>query len=187
MKDRFRLFQIILYDDSDSYDIHEVFRNLKSYKKWAYIKHDKDLNSDDVSKKLHIHFLLHLENAMTIKALSNKIGVPINYIQNVRNERSCVRYLIHKDDEDKFQYNLSEIKCSGSYERYVNKCFDDLETDEEIIQKIFSFVDSLLVDSRDYSNILFLLIQFINKNCYDTIYKRYRYEINDFIKSQLYN
>ena len=33
----------------------------------------------------------------------------------------------------------------------------DEETDEEIIQKIFSFVDSLLVDTRNYSNILFLL------------------------------
>lgn len=185
MKNRYRLFQLILYPKTEIYDTKEILRNLKSYKKWAYILHDKDLKHDDECKKEHIHFLLHLDNAMTIDALSKKIGVPKNYIQNVRNERSCVRYLIHIDDDDKYLYDINNIKVSGQYERYVKKCFDDLETDDIIISNIFQTASSLVESSHNYAEILFQLIQYVNKNCYDTIYKRYRYEVQEFIKMNI--
>lgn len=186
MKDRFRLFQCILYPDTNTYDFKEVLRNLKSFREWAYILHDKDLKTDDTdTKKAHIHFLLHLDNAMTISALSKKTGIPENYIQNVRNERSMCRYLLHIDDEDKFQYDINDVKVSGQYERYFKKCFDDLETDDIIIGNIFSYINDLLSKHYTYSELLFNVVKYVNTNCYDRIYKRYRFEINEYIKLNL--
>lgn len=182
MTDRYRIYFIELYKETKSYNFNDVLRNLKGYKKWAYITHNQDTKEDGSLKKEHVHFLLHLDNASTIKALSKKTGVPEQFLQNVRNERSVVRYLTHIDDEDKFQYNIEDIKSSRMFQRYVSKCFDDLETEDVILSNIFSYIDSLLIDTHVYSKILYCLLQYINLNCYDTIYKRYRYEFQDYIK-----
>ena len=124
VKDRFRLFHIVLYEDTNSYNFEEVLRNLKSYNKWAYIKH---MPEKEESKE-HYHFVVKLDNACTIQSLSKKTGVPEYHIQNVRNERSILRYLIHKDDEDKIQYDKKQVKVSSSYDRFFNKAFNDIET-----------------------------------------------------------
>lgn len=203
MKDRYRLFELMFYPDSSSYDFDEVLRNLKSYKKWAYIYHDNDIYTEedykkykkknnkepiwkigDIKKK-HIHFILNLDNACSKSALSKKIGLPLNFIENIRNERSCVRYLIHLNEDDKFQYDFKNIIYSGPYERYLKKCFEELESDDQIINNIFQTASSLVESSHNYADILFKLIQYVNKNCYDTIYKRYRYEVQEFIKMNI--
>ena len=181
MENRFRLFCLVLYKESDSYSFSEVIKNIKSYKYYAYCCHDSDLDDTGIPKKIHYHFVIKLDNASTIDALSKKIGVPKNYIQNIRNERAFIRYLIHFDDDDKFQYNLDDIVVSRSYKRYVSKCFDDKETEEEIIDKIYEYILNELV-SLDYKTALFNLIKYVNYNCYDTIYKRYRFEILEFLK-----
>ena len=185
MENRYRLYFIELYKDTNSYNFDEVFRNLKSYKKWAYIVHDKDKNENGDYKKLHYHFILHLDNACTPKALSKKIGLSTQFIQNIRNERSVVRYLIHIDDDDKYQYSKNDIITSKAYSRFVSKCFDDLETEEEMLSNIFSTIDSIMETTHNYSTILFALISYVNANCYDTIYKRYRYEFNEYIKQNI--
>lgn len=180
MNDRYRLFSLILYEDTTSYNIKEVLKNIKAYKFYAYIIHDKDLQESGEVKKKHFHVIIKLDNATTIKALAKKIGIPENFIQHARNERAMVRYLIHFDDDDKYQYQLSEIKSSRNYERYVKKCFDDLETEDVIIQNIFSYINENL-NHLPYNDFMYYFLQYINFNCYETIYKRYRYEFKDYI------
>ena len=109
MKDRFRLFSIILYEESESYDIKQVLFNIKSNKYYAFILHNKDEDNKGQIKKPHYHIIIRLDNASTIEALSNKLGVPSNYIQNIKNERAYIRYLIHFDDVDKYQYQLEDM------------------------------------------------------------------------------
>ena len=181
MKNRYRLFCLVLYKESESYDFKEVLKNIKGYKYYAYCIHDSDSDDTGSLKKEHYHFIIKLDNASTIEALSKKLGVPINFIQNIRNERSFIRYLIHFDDDDKFQYSLDHIVCSRSYKRFVSKCFDDKETEEEIILKIHDYILSQL-SGVSYSKALINLIYFVNINCYDTVYKRYRFELLDFLK-----
>ena len=183
METRFRLFSIILYKDSESYDFNECIKCIKGYKFYAYCKHDMDLTSEGLEKKTHYHIVLKLDNASTIKALSKKIGVPENYIQNIRNERSYIRYLIHFDDEDKYQYEFEDIISSRSYQRYIKKCFEDKETEEQIISNINDFINHL--SGVPYSQALFTLIAYVNDNAYDTIYKRYRQEFTTILKMVL--
>lgn len=185
MKDKFRLFEMILFCESDSYNIDEVLRNIKGERYYAYCLHDSDLDDFGKLKKPHYHIVIRFDNARTISGVSKKFGVPLNLINNIRNERSYIRYLIHYDDEEKYQYKQKDIVSSRNYERFVNKCFDDKETEDEIIDNIFKTIDNLVISSSNFNELMYTLIKYININCYETIYKRYRYEIKDYI-SRLY-
>lgn len=178
---RARLFSIILYEDTTDYNIKEVLFNIKSNKYYAYILHNKDKDNKGAFKKPHYHIIIRLDNASTIKALSKKIGIKENYIQVIKNERSYIRYLIHFDDADKYQYDLEQICCSRYYQRKIMKAFEDVETEEDIIIKIYNKIDSLNSLNIPRRESIFLLIQFINSNCYDTIYKRYRQEFQNLL------
>ena len=56
MKDRYRLFTLVLYEESDKYNFKDVLKNIKSYKFYAYIKHNKDVFDDGTDKQVHYHF-----------------------------------------------------------------------------------------------------------------------------------
>lgn len=176
MEERHRLFSIILYKESETYNTIEILKNIKGYRYYAFILHDKDLQDNGEYKKPHYHIIIKVDNACTIQALSNKIGIPKNYIQFIRNERAYIRYLIHIDDEEKTQYNLSDIVCSRSYNSKIMKSFDDLETEEEIIDKIFCFINEH--SDLDYISFYRIFLQWLNSNCYYSIYNRYRKEFN---------
>lgn len=174
---KFRNWEILLYEDSYIYDFKEVMRILKSHKKYAYIKHQPD--NDE--KKEHYHFILKLDNATKKSTLSNKLGVPENYIDEIKSLRMMNRYLIHIDDEDKIQYEIADVTISKPYQREYLKCFDDLLSEEEILEQIYEFIDTF--KNLDYFKSSRELVQFVNANCYDTIYKRYRPELTEYLKS----
>lgn len=174
---RFRNFIVLLYEDSESYDFKETLRICKSQKKWAYIKHFPESNE----KKEHFHVVLRFENNKTKEALSKELGIPINYIDPVKNFRTICRYLIHKDDEDKYQYSLDQVQVSEAFEREYKKQFDDIESEDTIIDNIYKFIDSI-VDENPFTECLRLLVLYVNGHCYDTVYKRYRFEFQDYLK-----
>lgn len=173
---KYRHWLILLYQDTTSYDFKEVLRIIKSQRKWAYIKHFPESNE----KKEHFHVIISFDNATKKETLSKKLGVPSNYIDEIKSFRTICRYLIHKDDEDKFQYSLDQVKLSKLFEKDFLKQFDDLETEEEILSNIYSFISNL--DNLSYIEALKSLIYYVNIHCYDRIYKRYRYEFLDCLK-----
>lgn len=185
MKDRYRLFSIILYEESESYNTKDVLFNIKSNKYYAYILHNKDINELGEFKKPHYHIIIKLDNACTIDALSKKLGLAPNYIQNIRNERAYIRYLLHFDDAEKHQYTMEEISCSRLYQRKISKSFEDAETEEQILCNINTFISDLKNKGVNSTDALFLLIQYVNSNCYDTIYKRYRFEFQKMLAYSL--
>ena len=75
---------------------------------------------------------------------------------------------------------------------WINRCkstrkffesFDDLKTEEDVIEDIYLYIDSL--DSLTYRDAVKSLIVFVNSQAYDTIYKRYRYEFQDYLKDAI--
>lgn len=173
---QYRNWLILLYDDTISYDFKDVLRIVKSQKNWAYIKHLPEENE----KKPHYHVILSFENARTKNGLSSLLGVPSNYISEIKSFRTICRYLVHKDDDDKIQYSLDNVIISDSFKRKYFKQFDDLESEEDIISNIYTYISSL--GSLPYHEALKSLILFINSQCYDTLYKRYRFEFQDYLK-----
>lgn len=175
--DRYRSFLLLLYPDSHSYNIQDIFFELNGFKNYAYILHQPE--SDE--KKSHYHVYIHLDSACTISAVSKRLGIPVNHIQHVRSERASLRYLTHIDYEDKIQYNFYDIKYSKGIERSLLKSYSDVESESDIINSIYKFIDGLK-ENYSYSEAIIELVKFVNMNFYDSIYKRYRIEFKDYLK-----
>ena len=179
---RFRHFMLLLYKDSETYNYDEVLFDLKgSFKNYAYIDH----LPEDNEKKEHTHFILSLDNTRTIDSLSKRVGVAPNYIQSIKSLRASCRYLTHIDNDDKTRYELSDVKVSSAFSRKFFGAYDDLKTEEDVIDDIYLFIDSL--NNNEYKDAIKQLIKFVNSQAYDTIYKRYRYEFQDYLKDTLYS
>ena len=170
---RYRNFMLILYPDDNDFD--EKLMIIKSYKNYAYIKHEPE--SDE--KKVHYHCIISLENATTINTLGKKTLVPTRLIEPINSLRAVCRYLIHLDNEDKKRYDLKDVTVSRNFERKFLKQFDDIKTEQEIIMDIYTFIDNM--NDMGYQNKLKELIIYVNLNCYDTIYKRYRSEFLSYM------
>lgn len=177
-KDRFRSFFILLYPDSTSYNIDNVFFELNGFKYFAYIKHQPETDE----KKIHYHLYIYVDSACTISAVSKRLGIPINHIQHVLSQRASLRYLTHIDYPEKIQYDFKEIKHSVAIERDLLKSYSDIESEIDIINNIYKFITSLK-ENYSYNDALIELIKFVNLNYYDTIYKRYRNEYKEFMKN----
>lgn len=176
---KYRCFTIVLYEETSSYKIEDVFFNIKGFKYWAIVKHFPE----DDEKKIHYHVIIKLENATTCESISKRLGVPLVHVKFVRNIRAMCRYLIHLDDPEKIQYSIDDVQVSKLFERKFKKNFEEVKTEEEVIQDIYFWLDNSHFDS--YYEKLRNLLLFINFNCYDTIYKRYRYEFLDYLKQNL--
>lgn len=176
---RYRSWVVLFYKTSKYYDFNDVIFNIHSMKYYAYIKHEPE--SDE--KEEHYHAFIHLDTACTLSSISKRLGVPPNYIQYVKNIRGACRYLTHIDYEEKIQYDLTEIVVSPIYQRKFFKNFVDVKSEEEIIQDIYFFLDNNHYNT--WVEKLRGLIYFININCYETVYKRYRYEFLEYLKENL--
>ena len=85
---RYRNFMVLFYKKSDFYKFDDIIFNIHSLKYYAYIEHQPETDE----KEAHFHVFIHLDTATTEQALSKRLGVPINYIQyikqGVKNERN---------------------------------------------------------------------------------------------------
>ena len=122
-------FQCILYPDSETYDCEILKNRLSSF--WdhsLYILHDKDFYSElDVDawmaanksedcpfqvgelKKPHYHVVAWNKSPILLGNAATKFGLDSNYIQRTKSLKGAIRYLIHKDNPEKFQYDAAAI------------------------------------------------------------------------------
>ena len=143
MSGKSRTFLGVLYPDSESYDCSAVLERLSClFDEWAYIVHDSDSDENGELKKAHIHWVGRLENATSLLAIadSKHLGVNPNSIEYCKNFKFAVRYLIHKDSPDKFQYQQDSIKSNFD----VVPFFRDKYDEEASVRKIRAY----LMDSR---------------------------------------
>ena len=98
--------------DAENYDCAKVLETIKSkFKEWAFAAHDSDVNDDGELKKLHIHWVGR-GDPRTLSAVSKFLAIPEHDIEIGRNFNSLVRYLIHADDPDKFQYSSDGVETN---------------------------------------------------------------------------
>lgn len=176
---QYRHFVAILYKDSDIYNYDDIIFNLNQFKYYAYIEHQPEKEES----KSHTHLFISLDSATSISAISKRIGIPENYIQYVKSVRSSIRYLTHIDYPEKIQYPIEACNVSGAFWRKFRKQFEDLKSESDVIEDIYKWIDNFQYD--DYHEKLKNLIIYINLNCYDTIFKRYRPEFIDYLKSTM--
>lgn len=163
---RYRHFMILLYPEWGSYN--EILQDIKgSFKNYAYIKH----MPEEDEKKEHVHLILSLDNPRTEESLAKRLEIDKRFIQHIKSLRGSCRYLIHMDNEEKYQYNLEQVIVSKSFKSTYYRSFDDLLSDEEILDNIYVFIDSY----KDMNPIKLEveLSKFVCANAYERVFKRY--------------
>lgn len=124
------------------YNIDEVYNSLQICKTngfdYAYAYHDKDLLADKSDfVKPHYHFQVYAKNQKEIDKWVELFGINSARVQKIENKVKAIRYLIHADNNDKYQYNIEDINNSFPIIQYFNKLIND-ETCE--IDLIFSYI-----------------------------------------------
>lgn len=108
-----RAWELVLYPDAENYCCDDVIANAVQYfEQWAYILHDSDITADGDAKKAHYHFYGKCPTARTPQNVVNVIGVPLESIRNVNKWKSAIRYLIHLDNPEKFQYEPDSVSAN---------------------------------------------------------------------------
>lgn len=165
-----KTWSAILYPDSSVYNFDEVLENirLKSYR-FAYILHDQDyFTSDDCEvesdigkkKKDHVHVVFFWDNSYQLGYIANKIGLPSNYLQKTESRTGAIQYLIHKNNPEKHQYNISDIWTN--IEKIQTKFFSD----DDCIMKASKLLDFITSYSGQLT-VTQVASWAISENCWD--------------------
>lgn len=88
-----------------------------SVERWAYIKHDKDVDEDGEPKNEHWHVMLYTKHATTASAVSKWFGVEEQQIEFIKSKyfADALIYLTHVLAEDKHEYSDEEVKAKEGY------------------------------------------------------------------------
>lgn len=170
-----RKFCGILYVETESYNIKEVLNSVRCYfDQWAYCLHDRDVvDETGEAKKPHYHWVGSVKNPVSLATISNTLGVAPNYIQFVRkkgngdNWKGAVRYLIHADHPQKFQYDAQEVVTNFDVIRYFN-AYDDTQQIVKIVGFIHENPCCTFEEVFDFA---------VNNGCYSE-FRRAAYIIN---------
>lgn len=135
---RARVWTMIVYPESAPKDWKELLD--KTHIQWCCILHDKDVNPDGTKKKAHYHVVLIFEGKKSfnqIKELTDKLNAPVP--QKVASLKGMVRYLIHKDNPEKYQYPEENIEAHGGfdYEPYLQMSSG---SQREVMKEITKYV-----------------------------------------------
>lgn len=159
----------------------EYLKNIAD--KYAYVLHNKDVSEDGELKTPHYHMYLYTKDRVRESTLRNKLstmmgcnldGCKVEYAQS---PRSCIRYLVHKDSPDKYQYEHCEIIVRNiSVDAYLSDDASMMVKDSleayEVIQ---------VVEECNFSPKAIMLRIGLKK------YMRYRGAINDLIGFHTYH
>lgn len=108
-----RKWELVLYPDSDSYDVSSVLADLVVlFDQWAYILHDSDVDADGNPKKPHFHFYGKSADKLTASAIAYRVHVSESACRVVSCWKGALRYLVHADNPEKHQYNVSDISSN---------------------------------------------------------------------------
>lgn len=150
LTNRTRIWSFIVYPESAPTDWEHL---LASECVPAIISplHDKDLNPDNTPKKPHWHVLLMYSGPKSqtqVQAVCDKLNATIPV--PVANLQGMARYLIHKDNPEKYQYDSTEIKnLSGADWSNIIKTSKDRY---DMLEAIFAFIREK--DIRYYSDLI---------------------------------
>ena len=140
---------------------------------YAYITHDRDILDDGSLKKEHTHVVIKFNNYRWRNAIAEELKIAPNYLEKTRNLENSLKYLIHFNDENKAQYDISEVQgdLKTKLSQYLNN------TDKSESEKVLDLLDYLNINP-DYIS----LNDFITYVCSFGLYDIYRRSAITFIK-----
>lgn len=175
---RKRVFAFLLYPESADPNWKEILADTHIMM-FVSPLHDKDINPDGSQKKPHYHIMMMFEGVKTdeqFKAIRDSVKGVGNEI--IHTARGYARYLTHKDNPEKAQYNDTDVLCFGG-------------ADYREMVSIPTDVDALISDMTKYIDTYFVYSfrQFFNycRDCkpdwYYALVHGQSYIIKEYIKS----
>ena len=101
------------------------------------INHDKDINENGELCEAHTHIIIDYETPRKLTTVANLLQVETNFIELVKNKKKMLRYLTHKDDVDKYQYQDNEVLTNNDTNyalTIIGNTLSDRDIAEFIIQ-----------------------------------------------------
>lgn len=146
-----KYFCAILYPSSSTYEVDNIIKALaKEHLTFAVSPiHDKDVNEDGSPKKAHYHLLLAYSSATTLNNIIGWFkfcGLPESDLHSVRVCASAVgyfRYLTHKDNPEKAQYDDKAIRIFNDFDEIFKKFANTESKKIDNLVRIFQIVDEL--------------------------------------------
>lgn len=140
MKDiKAKVWTFLIYEDSAPNNWREMLEELCIPCAVSPL-HDKDVNPTGEQKKAHRHVILRWESATTynnVLRITQEFNSPIP--KKVESTVGMYRYLTHKDNPEKYQYNESDIILFGGFDLDM---FDTMKTGER--QRLLDDIEDLL-------------------------------------------
>ncbi len=159
-KSKCRNWAFVLYPESAPADWVETLQ--KSGLQCAISPlHNKDKNPDNTEKKAHFHIILVYSGPTSFNVVSNftkSLNQPIP--QRLESVRGYYRYLTHKDNPEKAQYNENEVQCLNGF---ALRDFIELTKTEvlKIKKEVIAFCrDNDIIEYADLTDILMQNEQF---------------------------
>ena len=126
----YRNIELILYKESDLLEKLDILNNFKQIE-WAYILHDKD-----VGVKSHYHLRIFCKDKKSLSSWSKILNCEIHDIEILQYKKLSIRYLIHLDNKEKYQYDKEQIFSNFNLDHYL-----EIKIDEQMqVEKIISFI-----------------------------------------------
>lgn len=171
---RSRFFDLLLYPDCDHHnDVLSVVKD--SGIDFCGIIHDKDVDEAGNIKKAHIHLVLWGVQT-SISSLSSRLELPENYI-SIRGTRvSRLRYLVHADNPEKYQYSSDSVFGSPNG---LKKFRESLNVSEDENDNVYSII--FLLESYP-SDEYVPLLRFVKDICSSSLFPYYRRAQSTFIE-----
>lgn len=141
--------------------------------------HDRDVNPTGEVKKAHYHVLLVFEGKKSysqIQAITTSLNATIP--QKVESVVGLIRYFVHIDNPEKFQYDIKDIYVHGKID--VVKPFETSLTRYEAIGEMIDYIDD---NNITEFSVLFKYARLNNQIWFRYLSDNCAYVINQHIKS----
>lgn len=183
---RSRTFCFLIYTEWKQYK--DVFVRLKNLD-FTYLAigpvHDMDFKSDGKPDKPHHHCLIRFKNARSSHQFARDCLLTCKVEPLEKSFRGAIRYMVHADDPDKFQYSPADI-YSTNYDLTMS-CFNDLRTlkNSDDADEIMFLQDlRYLIKVHSFESELDIALYCV-ENGYGAFFRRYKYQIHsDYVTSR---
>lgn len=132
---------LVLYPSED--DTHKkALDYIISHYSYAYIVHNRDILDDGSLKKEHTHIVIKFNNYRWRNAIADELGITPNYLEKCRNLENALKYLIHFNNEDKAQYDISEVHGDLSL-KLINYLDNTEKSESDKVLELLDFINNI--------------------------------------------
>lgn len=177
---RSRYYTFVAYPDSAPADWENIIDG--HHISWVRSPlHDSDVNADGSLKKPHWHVMLSYDSLKTPEQ-ATEIASAVNgtIVQIVQSPRALVRYFVHMDNPDKYQYNRSDIVCHGGFDM-EDMLVTSNQTKYDILKEILAYVVD--ADITEYEDLV-IYAMYNEPSWFESLADNCTYMVNSFIKSR---